>query len=91
MKTMTVLFLVVTSAPAFADHPPGPPGPPGPPRRPPAEAFAACTGHAEGDACTVTFGEHTIDGQCMKVPEHIKEEAGKLFCRPHHRPPPSRP
>ena len=29
---------------------------------PPKEAFTACTSHGEGDACQVTFGDHTLGG-----------------------------
>jgi len=27
---------------------------------------------------------------CVKVPEHIQEDAGKLFCAPPHQPPRAR-
>jgi hypothetical protein len=57
--------------------------PPGPPREPPPEAFTACDSKAEGDACTVSLGEHEIHGVCAT------ERSGKrLFCRPTELPPP---
>lgn len=48
----------------------------------PQEAFTACEGKSEGDACSVTFREHTIEGTCATGPE-----GGKLHCRPSGPPP----
>ena len=51
---------------------------------PPPEAYDACDAKAEGDACTVSFDERTIDGTCAADPE----TDGALFCMPDHPPPP---
>jgi len=68
------------AAPALAraaDRPPAPPAPP-------PEAYSACAGSAEGDACTVAFGEESAEGTCAVSRE------GNLFCRLDHPPPPPR-
>ena len=52
------------------------------PRRPPQEAFDACSGHAEGDSCEVTFHDETHAGTCIA---HRDKE---LFCMPNDMPPP---
>ena len=52
------------------------------PRRPPQEAFDACTSKASGDTCHVTLGEHVINGTCATTPEQT------LACRPDHLPGP---
>jgi hypothetical protein len=54
------------------------------PPTPPAEAYSACEGHSEGDACTVKFRDQTIDGTCRKFPDN----AAALVCVPAHMPPP---
>jgi hypothetical protein len=64
---------LVAEASADGDRPAPPPIP--------KEAVAACTGLAEGDACTVTFGPNAIEGTCAKTPDGI------LACRPNHPPP----
>lgn len=61
-----IAALAISSA-ALADHPP---------REPPPEAYAACTAKAQGDKCTVTHDDHTINGACAGD--------AKLFCRPDH-------
>jgi|GEM_PF-4082938 len=55
----------------------------GPPR-PPAEAFAACEGKADGDSCEVTFHGEAHAGTC------VAPRAEELFCLPHDMPPPPR-
>jgi hypothetical protein len=56
------------------------------PPTPPAEAYSACEGHSEGDACTVKFRDQTLDGTCRKFPDN----AAALVCVPTHMPPPPR-
>lgn len=52
-------------------------------RTPPPAAFEACQGKKADDACKATFGDRTIDGKCVAVPE------AQLACRPDRpRPPP---
>jgi hypothetical protein len=63
--------MLVAASNASADPPPIP-----------QEAFTACEGKAAGDACSVTFHEHTIEGTCAARPE-----GGALFCRPSGPPP----
>jgi hypothetical protein len=53
-------------------------GPPPPPK----EAFEACAGAKQGDACTVRFGDHEIAGRCDAPP------GGGLACRPDGAPSP---
>ncbi|MFT3924010.1 MAG: hypothetical protein QM778_15860 [Myxococcales bacterium] len=53
----------------------------GPPR-PPAEAFAACEGKADGDTCEVSFRGETHAGTC------IAPKTDELFCMPNDMPPP---
>ncbi|HTV18284.1 MAG TPA: hypothetical protein VMG12_06425 [Polyangiaceae bacterium] len=55
----------------------------GPPRPPP-EAVTACADLDAGDACQVSFGEHTIDGTCEAFD-------GKLACKPSGPPPEAPP
>lgn len=71
--------LLVTALPfaiANADHPEH--------HRPPQEAFDACANHKAGDACSVTFGQHTINGTCSAGPDGN----GALACKPDHPPGP---
>jgi hypothetical protein len=56
---------------ALACLPDRPPGPP------PA-AVDACSGKAEGDACSVSDGDHAFDGTCRKGPDGN----GPLACAP---------
>lgn len=73
--------LVVTALPfaiAQADRPRGPGHPP------PKEAFDACANKQAGDACSVTFGDHTMTGTCSKGPDG----QGALACKPDHPPGP---
>jgi hypothetical protein len=65
------LAITVVVSTASADPPPLP-----------QEAFTACEGKASGDACSVTFREHTMEGTCTAGPE-----GGKLHCRPSGPPP----
>jgi hypothetical protein len=51
-------------------------------RRPPPAAFDACKDKKSGDACEVTFREHTLTGKCDTTPED------QLACRPDHPPGP---
>ena len=55
-----------------------------PPHKPPQEAFDACKSHSEGDACTVTFNGHTLNGTCRKGPNGETD----LACVPAHPPGP---
>jgi hypothetical protein len=47
--------------------------------QPPQEALDACAQAKAGDACQVTFHEHTIDGTCGSVPD-----ISALVCKPKH-------
>jgi len=58
-------------------------GPPSGPPRPPQEAIDACSNRAEGDACSVTFGDRTIEGTCRRGPNGD----GPLACAPKGPPP----
>jgi hypothetical protein len=51
------------------------------PRQPPEEAFTACSGLAEGDACTAKPRGHELKGQCTLGHE------SRLWCRPSGPPP----
>ena len=72
---------LATTGDAAAD--PGPP--PHPHHPPPPEAFAACTSKAAGDACSVTFHEHTITGKCASPPPGVTDT--RLVCFPDGPPP----
>lgn len=60
---------------------------------PPPEALSACSGKSDGAACSVTFGDKTLEGTCSNGPR-----GDALACRPkdghgpgmhhHHRGPP---
>lgn len=50
---------------------------------PPKEAFEACSALAEGAACTVKFGERSMNGSCRKGPDG----SSALACAPSGRPP----
>lgn len=78
MKTTLLAFSLLGNAWAQSNRPP--------PRRPPEEAFAACANAQEGDACTVKLPDRSVSGKCVKVPPHLEEDAGKLFCMPPHPP-----
>ncbi|GAB2887881.1 hypothetical protein ACCI51_01625 [Microbulbifer echini] len=39
------------------------------PRKPPQEAFDACNGMSEGDACKVETPRGTMEGTCRKPPQ----------------------
>jgi hypothetical protein len=54
------------------------------PPKPPQEAFDACKSLAEGDACSVSFNGHTVNGTCRKGPNGETE----LVCAPAHPPGP---
>lgn len=49
---------------------------------PPPFAFEACTGKTEGDDCTVTFHDRTLEGSCLAHSD------ARLFCMPDDMPPP---
>ena len=53
-----------------------------PPHTPPPEAYTACDGKQVDAACTVTFGDRTLEGTCAATPD------GRLACRPSRPPPP---
>ena len=57
----------------------------GPHRGPPPEAFEACSGLAEGAACSVTHDGRTLTGSCRSGPQ-----GSPLACAPSG-PPPERP
>jgi hypothetical protein len=71
------------SAPA-ATTPPSRPVDAPPQHKPPQEAFDACKSHSEGDACSVTFDGHTMNGTCRKGPNGETD----LACVPAHPPGP---
>ncbi|HVW24243.1 MAG TPA: hypothetical protein VHC69_02685 [Polyangiaceae bacterium] len=73
--SLSVFGTLVAASGAYADAPP-------PPHGPPKEAVDACVNRAEGDSCTVTFGERSVNGTCEKAP------SGELACRPNGPPPP---
>lgn len=52
---------------------------------PPEEVFGACTGKASGDACSVKFGDHTLDGTCREPPPGVQDS--RLGCAPSGPPP----
>lgn len=82
MKTLRAalpLALLALAAPAAAQPQP----PDGRRPQPPQEAFAACNGRSAGDACSVSFHGHTIEGRCAAFPE-----TQTLACRPNHMPGP---
>ena len=56
--------------------------PPGP-HNPPPEAFEACRGRNQGDACTVNTPHGTLTGTCETFPGQ------GLVCRPACPPPPA--
>lgn len=63
----------------------GPHGHPGGhPHGPPQEALDACSGLAESDACTVSLGEHTLQGTCRAS---SGPDGGALACAPKGPPP----
>ena len=64
---------LASSALVRADDAPRPPN-----RQPPPAAFDACQQKKAGDACQVTFHEHTMDGLCHAAADD------RLFCRPDH-------
>ncbi|HEY0255342.1 MAG TPA: hypothetical protein VGC41_27625, partial [Kofleriaceae bacterium] len=57
----SVLALALPFAIARADH--------GPHHQPPQAAFDACARSKAGDTCTVTFGDHTLNGTCAAGPD----------------------
>ncbi len=71
----SVLALALPFAIARADH--------GPHHQPPQAAFDACARSKAGDTCTVTFGDHTLNGTCAAGPDNQA-----LACRPDHPPGP---
>ena len=64
MRTYMIgLFLTLglsSAAVAQTSQPSVPPGNGGPPQ----EAFAACSGKAQGDSCSVKFGDRELSGTC---------------------------
>lgn len=84
LSILVVVSALGVAAAALAEERRGPPR--GEPPTPPPEAYSACTSAAEGEACTVTLRDRTIDGIC------VLDKDDELFCRPDHPPgpPPSR-
>jgi hypothetical protein len=78
---VSVSTVVALSALAFADddHPHH--------RGPPPEAFTACDGKADGDACSVTFHDNTAHAGTCEAPHH-ESDGKRLACRPNDLPPP---
>ena len=72
----SALITILPFAIAAADRPP--------PRQPPREAFEACAKLKAGDACSVTFGSHTVSGVCATGPDG----GGALACKPDRPPGP---
>jgi hypothetical protein len=59
----------------------------GPPERgdgrgPPPVAYEACVDKTQGDDCSVSFGDRTVEGSCITGLDD------KLFCLPDEMPPP---
>lgn len=73
--TLCILGCVSQQASAAGEGPP----------QPPPQAFAACDGKSSGAACSVKFGERSIEGTCTSHPSEQR-----LFCMPSG-PPPGRP
>ncbi len=76
MKLQITLALSVAALPfaiAYAERP----------HQPPQAAFDACAKSKKGDACSVSFGDHTIGGKCDVFPDTTA-----LVCRPDHPPGP---
>jgi hypothetical protein len=63
--------------PGRGHHQPGPP---------PAEIFTACEGKSADASCSVTLGDHTLEGTCKAPPPGVNET--RLGCAPAHPPPP---
>jgi hypothetical protein len=85
-RAAAICCTLFASIQVSADEPGHHPGPgEGRPRKPPPEAYSACADQSQGDECTVSFGEHSITGNC--TPDR---EDGKLFCRPSRPPGPPR-
>jgi hypothetical protein len=84
-RIASLLFSIAASS-STVGHAQSPtePGDRPPPHRPPPAAFDACKGKNAGDACSVTFREHTMTGTCATTPD------AELACRPD-RPPPGPP
>jgi len=70
--------LLVLALPFAAAHADGPHH-----HKPPQAAFDACAKAKDGDACTVAWADHKMDGVCR--PAH---ETSALVCRPAHPPGP---
>jgi hypothetical protein len=51
------------------------------PHAPPPEIFNACEGRQAGSACSMTFGDRTVQGTCAAAPD------ARLACRPGAPPP----
>jgi hypothetical protein len=68
----------LASSTALAGPPPGarPPLPP--------EALSACQKAREGDTCSVTFHDRTLQGTCRTLPDRTQ-----LACLPAHPSPPA--
>ena len=49
---------------------------------PPPFAYAACADKVAGDDCSVSFGDHSVEGSC------VTGLNDKLFCLPDELPPP---
>ncbi|WP_299697894.1 hypothetical protein [Hydrocarboniphaga sp.] len=47
-------------------------------RRPPPEAFSACTGKSVGDKVSVTMGSHTMEASCEKFGEQLAARPTKM-------------
>jgi hypothetical protein len=70
----SLFILILPFAIAYADHGP---------HQPPQAAFDACAKSKAGDACSVTFHEHTLTGVCSEM-----QDTKALVCRPDHPPGP---
>jgi hypothetical protein len=69
------LFLLALPLVAWADRPQHHPPPPA--------AFDACAKSRTGDACSVTFGDHTLTGTCTAA-----ADSQQLACHPDRPPGP---
>ena len=82
-------IFAAASAPAQATAADAAPDRRGPPRHPPEQAVTACRDHSEGDACSFSMHDHTLDGTCKPAPSADDgTDSGVLACMPEPPAPP---
>lgn len=79
INVRSLFVALLFGAPLAAQSASPPSGPP----RPPQEAVDACAKLADGAACSVAFGDRTVEGICRKPPCGD----GPLACMPSAPPP----